>query len=62
MSSDYSPSATYDYTIRFPEDILNKYEEAKLLVTTYKYLYAWIKINDVNIARVNKVDTVNKKD
>lgn len=61
MSSDYSPSATYDYTIQFPEDILNKYEEAKLLVTTYKYLYAWIKINDVNIARVNKVDTVNKK-
>ena len=61
VSSDYSPSATYDYTIRFPEDILNKYEEAKLLVTTYKYLYAWIKINDVNIARVNKVDTVNKK-
>lgn len=61
VSYDYSPSATYDYTIQFPEDILNKYEEAKLLVTTYKYLYAWIKINDVNIARVNKVDTVNKK-
>ena len=61
VPSDYSPSATYDYTIRFPEDILNKYKEAKLLVTTYKYLYAWIKINDVNIARVNKVDTVNKK-
>ena len=61
VSSDYSPSATYNYTIQFPEDILNKYEEAKLLVTTYKYLYAWIKINDVNIARVNKVDTVNKK-
>ena len=59
--SDYSPSATYDYTIQFPDDTLNKYEEAKLLVTTYKYLYAWIKINDVNIARVNKVDTVNKK-
>ena len=61
VPSDYSPSATYDYTIQFPEGILNKYEEAKLLVTTYKYLYAWIKINDVNIARVNKVDTVNKK-
>ena len=61
VSSDYSPSATYDYTIQFPDDTLNKYEEAKLLVTTYKYLYAWIKINDVNIARVNKVDTVNKK-
>lgn len=61
VPSDYSPSATYDYTIQFPEDILNKYEEAKLLVTTYKYLYAWIKINDVNIARVNKIDTVNKK-
>lgn len=61
VSSDYSPSATYDYTIQFPEDILNKYEEAKLLVTTYKYLYAWIKINDTVIGRVNKVDTVNKK-
>lgn len=59
--SDYSPSATYDYTIQFPDGTLNKYEEAKLLVTTYKYLYAWIKINDINIARVNKVDTVNKK-
>lgn len=61
VPSDYSPSATYNYTIQFPDDTLNKYEEAKLLVTTYKYLYAWIKINDVNIARVNKVDTVNKK-
>ena len=61
VPSDYSPSATYDYTIQFPNDTLNKYKEAKLLVTTYKYLYAWIKINDVNIARVNKVDTVNKK-
>ena len=61
VPSDYSPSATYDYTIQFPDDTLNKYEEAKLLVTTYKYLYDWIKINDVNIARVNKVDTVNKK-
>lgn len=61
VPSDYSPSATYDYTIQFPDDTLNKYEEAKLLVTTYKYLYAWIKINDTNIARVNKVDTVNKK-
>ena len=61
VSSDYSPSATYNYTIQFPDDILNKYEEAKLLVTTYKYLYAWIKINDTVIGRVNKVDTVNKK-
>lgn len=61
VPSDYSPSATYNYTIQFPDDTLNKYKEAKLLVTTYKYLYAWIKINSVNIARVNKVDTVNKK-
>lgn len=61
VSSDYSPSATYNYTIQFLDDTLNKYKEAKLLVTTYKYLYAWIKINDINIARVNKVDTVNKK-
>lgn len=61
VPSDYSPSATYDYIIQFPDLTLNKYEEARLLVTTYKYLYAWIKINDTNIARVNKVDTVNKK-
>lgn len=61
VPSDYSPNYAYDYTIQFPDDTLNKYEEAKLLVTTYKYLYAWIKINDINIARVNKVDTVNKK-
>lgn len=61
VPSDYSPSATYDYTIQFPDDTLNKYKEAKLLVTTYKYLYAWIKINDTVIGRVNKVDTVNKK-
>ena len=61
VPSDYSPSVTYDYTIQFSEDTLNKYEEAKLLITTYKYLYAWIKINDTVIGRVNKVDTVNKK-
>ena len=61
VPSDYSPSATYDYTIQFPDDTLNKYKEAKLLVTTYKYLYAWIKINDTVIGRVNKVDTINKK-
>ena len=61
VPSDYSPSATYNYTIQFPDDTLNKYEEATLLVTTYKYLYAWIKINDTVIGRVNKVDTVNKK-
>jgi hypothetical protein len=40
---------------------LAKYSEAVLMVTTYKYLYAWVKINDTEIARVNKVDTVNKK-
>lgn len=61
VPSDYSPSTTYDWTIQFPDGTLNKYKEAKLLVTTYKYLYAWIKINDTTIARVNKVDTVNKK-
>ncbi len=59
--SDYSPSSIYTHTIQFPLHILSKYEEATLAVTTYKYLYAWIKINDVHIARVNKVDTTNKK-
>lgn len=61
VPSDYSPSSTYNYIIQFPDFTLNKYEEAKLLVATYKYLYAWIKINDSVIARVIKVDTVNKE-
>lgn len=61
VPSDYSPSSTYNYTIQFPNYMLTTYEEAKLLVTTYKYLYAWVKINDTVIGRVNKVDTVNKK-
>lgn len=61
VPSDYSPSSTYNYTIQFPDYTLTTYEEAKLLVTTYKYLYAWVKINDTVIGRVNKVDTVNKK-
>lgn len=59
--SDYSPSSVYTHTIQFPEAVLSKYEEVTLAVITYKYLYAWIKINDVYIARVNKVDTTNKK-
>lgn len=61
VPSDYSPSPTYTYTIQFPDFVLAKYSEAVLMVTTYKYLYAWVKINDTVIARVNKVDTVNKK-
>lgn len=61
VPSDYSPHSAYNYIIQFPDFTLNKYEEAKLLVTTYKYLYAWIKINDSVIARVIKVDTVNKE-
>lgn len=61
VPSDYSPSSIYTHTIQFPEAVLSKYEEVTLAVTTYKYLYAWIKINDVHIARVNKVNTTNKK-
>lgn len=61
VPSDYSPSPTYTYTIQFPDFVLAEYSEAVLMVTTYKYLYAWVKINDTVIARVNKVDTVNKK-
>ena len=61
VPSDYSPSPTYTYTIQFPDFVLAKYSEAVLMVTTYKYLYAWVKINDTVIARVNKVDTVSKK-
>ncbi len=61
VPSDYSPSSTYNYILAFEPDVLARYSEAVLMVTTYKYLYAWIKINDSVIARVIKVDTVNKE-
>lgn len=61
VPSDYSPSSTYNYILVFEPNVLARYSEAELMVTTYKYLYAWIKINDSVIARVIKVDTVNKE-
>lgn len=61
VPSDYSPSSTYNYILAFEPSVLARYSEAVLMVTTYKYLYAWIKINDSVIARVIKVDTANKE-
>lgn len=61
VPSDYSPSSTYNYILAFEPGVLARYSEAVLMVTTYKYLYAWIKINDSVIARVIKVDTANKE-
>jgi hypothetical protein len=61
VPSDYSPSSAYNYILAFEPSVLARYSEAILMVTTYKYLYAWIKINDSVIARVIKVDTVNKE-
>lgn len=61
VPSDYSPSSAYNYILAFETNVLARYSEAVLMVTTYKYLYAWIKINDSVIARVIKVDTVNKE-
>lgn len=61
VPSDYSPSSAYNYILAFEPSVLARYSEAVLMVTTYKYLYAWIKINDSVIARVIKVDTVNKE-
>lgn len=61
VPSDYSPSSTYNYTIQFPALITTNHSEAAHMVTTYKYLYAYVKINNDVIGRVNKVDTVNKK-
>ena len=61
VPSDYSPSSIYNYILAFEPGVLARYSEAVLMVTTYKYLYAWIKINDSVIARVIKVDTANKE-
>lgn len=59
IPSDYSPNNTYHATIQFGDTTIDKYNEAKLAVTTYKYLYAFIKVNDV-ICRINKIDFTNK--
>ena len=59
--TDYSPSSIYNYTIQFPDTTIINNSEAAYMVTTYKYLYAYIKINNDVIGRVNKVDVVNKK-
>lgn len=61
VPSDYSPSSTYNYTVQFPDLTIINHSEAAYMVTTYKYLYAYVKINNDVIGRVNKVDTVNKK-
>ena len=52
-TADYSPNATYQYTMSVLD---NDNSEIKLLLTTYKYLYGFIKIDD-KICRVNKINT-----
>lgn len=54
--SDYSPSKYYDAAITINTTIQNSNPELKLLVTTFKYKYAYIKINDTIVCRVNFID------
>ena len=54
--SDYSPSNYYDAAITINTNIQNNNPELKLLVTTFKYKYAYIKINDTIVCRVNFID------
>ena len=54
--SDYSPSKYYDAAITINTNIQNNNPELKLLVTTFKYKYAYIKINDTIVCRVNFID------
>lgn len=56
QTSDYSPSKYYDAAITINTTIQNNNPELKLLVTTFKYKYAYIKINDTIICRVNFID------
>lgn len=59
-TDDYSPCTTYTHIIKFKNTDINKNSELNDLVTTYKYLYAWIKINNV-VCRINKIDFENKE-
>lgn len=57
---DYSPCTTYTHIVKFKNTDISNNKELNDLVTTYKYLYAWIKINNV-VCRINKIDFENKE-
>ena len=59
-TDDYSPCTTYTHIIKFKNTDIYNNKELNDLVTTYKYLYAWIKINNV-VCRINKIDFENKE-
>ena len=59
-TDDYSPCTTYTHIIKFKNTDIYNNKELNYLVTTYKYLYAWIKINNV-VCRINKIDFENKE-
>lgn len=56
---DYSPCTNYTHIIKFENTDINNNSELNCLVTTYKYLYAWIKIDNI-ICRINKIDFENQ--
>ncbi len=56
---DYSPCTNYTHIIKFENADINNNSELNCLVTTYKYLYAWIKIDNI-ICRINKIDFENR--
>ena len=56
---DYSPCTNYTHIIKFENTDINNNSELNCLVTTYKYLYAWIKIDNI-ICRINKIDFENR--
>lgn len=56
---DYSPCTNYTHIIKFENVDINNNSELNCLVTTYKYLYAWIKIDNI-ICRINKIDFENR--
>lgn len=57
--NDYSPCTNYTHIIKFENADINNNSELNYLVTTYKYLYAWIKIDNI-ICRINKIDFENR--
>lgn len=57
---DYSPCTTYTHIVKFKNTDISNNKELNDLVTTYKYLYAWIKINNI-VCRINKIDFENKE-
>ena len=57
--TEYCPDKVLNKAVDFSAVDLNKFPEVKTAVTTYKYLYAYIKVNGI-VCRVNKIDFTNK--